>query len=447
MKRSILLIFGVYLLLHACTSDETSYNQVQKVNQFIQVNMDHYYYWTEAMPDLDPVSQPDPNTYFKSLLYTDIDRWSLVIDDYKWLLNYFDGKRKEAGYSLRPYTLENNPDQMIALIEYVEPGGPADRAGLKRGDIIVKVNGASLNADNYSDLLRSEPVTIGLGSVSNGTVTDMEPSVKVTAEELTINPILCHKVFEKDGKKGGYLAYTSFINNYNDQLLEVFSTFKSEGISDLILDLRYNSGGSVASAKLMAEMIAPTSCVGKTFLRYDYNAKYTKVLKNKYPADASIFNEHFTSNANNLDLQRLYVLTTVNSASASEMVIYSLFPYMDVVQIGETTHGKYYGMVTIYDEEADHDWAILPVIMRAENSDNSLDYSRGLPPNHDLKDDYSYALGSAQDVLTAFALDKAYGSPFLPQALKAGKRLPAQAIEVPNNTIDPLNYEMYMDQH
>ncbi|WP_430931371.1 S41 family peptidase [Saccharicrinis sp. 156] len=455
--KNILLLLAFLFVIVACEDDENEIEieeeetidpGVLKINSFVYENMSLYYLWEDKMPTLNISEEPDTWEYFDKLLYDEIDRWSFITDDVDELNNYFAGVRKEVGYSLRGYYFEEGSDRVVAFIEYVEPGGPADKAGLKRGDLIVEMNGAWITPDNYSDLFYSDQLNVGLGTVSDGEIYDLTPSVDVTAEEIQIDPILRNEVFTISGIKIGYLAYTSFIDEYNDDLEAVFSNFKAEGVSELILDLRYNGGGAVSTARLMASMICPASSAGELFLRSAYNDGLEEAIRNENPGTyTEWFEDYFETNSNNLDLSNLYVLTTGGTASASEMVIYSLSPYMNVFQIGEQTHGKYYGSITIEDEDGTHNWAIQPIIMRAENVDNSIDYSIGLIPDYEMYDDFRYELGDPDEVLTAFAISKITGSSTKAQELlKSAKTIdfiPSKEFLMKEN---PLRYEMYIDK-
>ena len=443
--KKVLVLFFSILAFVAC-EDSNGYSELKEVNNFVHDNMEVYYFWNEEMPDLDPDKQTDTEAYFDALLYDKIDRWSLITDDAEAWKNYLAGIRKEFGFSFRFY-LDGKSNRYMAFIEYVELDGPADRAGLKRGDIITKIDGEDIGNDNYAKLYNADNIEVGLADFAGGDLTDLTPSVNMEAEELQINPILKNVVFDIDGKKIAYLAYTSFIYDYNDELEDVFADFKAEGVSDLILDLRYNGGGSVETARILSSMICPASCAGKLFLRSAYNDIVEDAIREQFSDNyTEQFEDYFEANENNLNLSSLYVLTTENTASASEMVIYSLSPYMDVVQIGEQTHGKYYGSVTLEDEDGKHTWAIQPIIMRAENVDNSIDYSVGLNPDYEMDDDvFGGELGTTDDVLTSYAINKITGGSFTQEVLKS---TPVLQMDKAEGFVDQnlLKYEMYVDK-
>ena len=413
---NIILLLSLLLSFNSCKDDDNNVvppdenpdgipDSVKVINRFIHDNMNFAYYWNKEMPDIDPMKEPDSKEYFYKLLYDKIDRWSFITDDYEGLKEYFSGIRKSVGYSIRLYRITEGSNDLVAFIEYVNPNTPASEAGLKRTDMFYKINGTQLTVDNYKDLLSEEDFYITLGELQDDlTITPLLPEIHLVAEKLTIDPILYHSVIEHAGEKIGYLVYNSFVAEYDDELQQVFGEFKNAGIDDLVLDLRYNSGGSVNTAILIASMIAPASEVGSTLLNNSYNDNLTAYFEQQYPDNDSLFTSVINSNPNNLNLSRYVALTTFKTASASEMVIYTLMPYMNVIQIGEQTHGKYYGSITIYDQQKKHNWAIQPIVMRAENANNSIDYSQGLIPDTELHERYEYQLGDPREEFLAQAL-------------------------------------------
>ncbi len=444
---SLLLISQ--LSLNSCRKDDSPIpDSVLAINEFIHDNMTFAYYWNDEMPNIDPNNQPDSKEYFDALLYHDIDKWSLITDDYDALIEYFSGVRKSVGYSYRLYRITDNSNELVTYIEYVNPNTPASEAEIKRTDMFFEVDGTKLTIDNYQELLSKESFTITLGELNDDlTVTPLSPKISLTAEKLTIDPVFYHDIIEHAGEKIGYLVYNSFIADYDDKLEEVFGEFKSAGIDDLILDLRYNSGGSVNTAVLMAGMIAPSSEVGSVLLNNSYNEELTEYLKSQYPNDNSIFIDTIRSNPNNLNLSRYVALTSFKTASASEMVIYTLMPYMEVIQIGEKTHGKYYGSITLYDLEKKHNWAIQPIVMRAENSNNSIDYSDGLIPHTELKERYKYQLGDPREKFLSQALYELTGE--WPEGaaatLKSEEQILYKSTYIEESTNQKLKYNMYKE--
>jgi C-terminal processing protease CtpA/Prc len=202
--------------------------------------------------------------------------------------------------------------------------------------------------------------------------------------------------------KIGYIVYNFFSDDDGDssmsyvrELNDVFAKFKSEGIDDLILDLRYNSGGSISTAVSLAGMISNRKHQSDVFLYYDYNADINTLFQQKYGEEA--FKEYFYDYAylfddegigypqfkiNKLGLKRLYVITTGRTASASETIINGLSPYIDVVVVGERTYGKNVGSATFIDEtNTDNKWGMQPIIVRLANKNKFSDYADGFSPD------------------------------------------------------------------
>lgn len=420
------------LLITGCSDDdevtspkgeqEEEPGEYLEINQFIDEHMSIYYFWNEEMPDIAPEEIEDSRAYFDSLLYKE-DDWSFISDDYQGLVDYFSGIQKDPGYSVSPMYLEEGSNQVVAFVEFVYSDTPAAEEGLQRGDIIYRIDGKELNDENFSQLLNQDEFKITLGKIdSNNNIVETSTRISLEARELDLNPIIETSVIDTLGQKIGYLAYTSFIADYDAALADTIEYFQNQGVTDFVLDLRYNDGGAIASARKLSEMIVPEGNEGNIFIKEEYNDLMTESFKEvrNWTADSFQINfrkpEDIEDVDTRLDIDQLYVLTTTSTASASEMIIYGLEPYMDVVQIGEKTHGKYYGSATFSDED-EHSWAIQPIIVRLAGAhDKQLDYSEGLSPDHALEDIYSLTrkdqLGEPDELFLAKAISDITGEPF-----------------------------------
>lgn len=419
---NLALAATILFTMASCEDDEVAKNNnnqgtsIVEVNNFIYTNMNIYYYWNQDMPKIDYRTETDPEEYFFKLLKQPEDRYSFITDNVKELENYFDGVVKSPGYSIQPYYFEQGSKQIIVFVEYVYANSPASEAGLKRGDMIYMINDQILNDQNYLTLLNLEDKVLTLGTIAKGEIVELSPKVTLKdKEDLAQNPIVTTNIIEVGDHKTGYIAYTKFISNYDEQLANVFKQFKAAGVTDLVLDLRYNGGGFVSSAQRLASMIAPASVDGQVLMYQKFNF----LLKSLN--DTLLFD---VDRSSNLDLDKVYILTTGGTASASEIIIYGLEPYMEVIQIGETTYGKYHGSITISDndnepEKRRHLWAIQPIVMESDNANSSIDYLSGMKPDFELRDNYYNAdLGDPEEHFLSAALEHIYTGTISDETLK-----------------------------
>jgi C-terminal processing protease CtpA/Prc len=215
--------------------------------------------------------------------------------------------------------------------------------------------------------------------------------------------------------------YNGFYAEYDTQLNDAFGTLKSQGVTDLVLDLRYNSGGSVLTATRLASMITG-QYTGQVFAKQKWNDKINEYFESSDPeALKNNFTDKIGSTAiNSLKLSKIYILTTKSSASASELVINGLKPYMDVVQIGDVTTGKNVGSITLYDSPTfgkdnrnpNHRYAMQPIVLKIVNAAGFGDYFNGLTPTHQLKENIGNldVLGNSTEPLLSTAIGKITGT-------------------------------------
>jgi C-terminal processing protease CtpA/Prc len=253
----------------------------------------------------------------------------------------------------------------------------------------------------------SQPHTLYVGDIR----TEIFRTVSLSVVKYEENPILLDTVLALGDKKIGYLVYNMFAADngdgsisYEKELNNVFGQFKTAGINELILDLRYNGGGLISTAVALASMIS-----GKTsselFSVMQFNKPYGDYLDTNYPAyTKDYFMDYLVRyNASGTaivertainklaGLTQLYVIATGNTASASELVINGLRPYMDVHIIGSTTYGKNVGSVTIYEsdpvKQKTNTWGMQPIVLKIANSVGFSDYGRGFTPTVVVKNE------------------------------------------------------------
>jgi C-terminal processing protease CtpA/Prc len=263
--------------------------------------------------------------------------------------------------------------------------------------------------------------TLNLADYDSGTITANGESVSLTKTSLSENPIFINKVIVSGSHKIGYLMYYGFYSDYDYDLNDAFATLKSAGVTDFVLDLRYNSGGSILTATRLASMITG-SYTGEVFAKQEWNDKIQSYYNANSPESLiNYFTDKIsTTTINSIGMTTVYVLTTKSTASASELVINGLAPYINVVQIGATTTGKNVGSVTLYDSatfgsedrNTSHRYAMQPLVLKLVNADDYGDYSDGLVPSVALSEDISNfgVLGDTSEPLLSAAISKITGT-------------------------------------
>lgn len=402
------------------------------VDQTIYDIMSVYYLWNNNLPRYRRSEKRNPESYFESLLYTD-DKWSFIFDDYEELDAELEGTPYSMGYSPQ-FHYYNGTSNVMILVEYVYPNSPAEAAGLKRGDIILEVNGKEMTPDNYYDLYSEESATYTLGIYNAATNQfDDGEKISITATEVEADPTVYDTIIDVAGKKVGYLVYTQYINSekYISHIDEIFDKYIVSGVKDLILDLRYNGGGDVTAAQHLASNIVPTTVVEgkKVFTSFVYN----DILTDAYKGDDENFSVKFENTGHNANMENLYVLGTQGTASASELTTIGLMPYMNVTLIGENTYGKCTGMFVFDKREQGcsglNNWAIAPITMKYANADGYTDFVDGLTPDYKVKDDLlsAYQFGDLNDPMLATAVSLISGDAN-PLSAKAAHIKPFQYI-------------------
>ncbi len=444
-KQLLMLLLAASLLFSCSKKDnyvkpkpKPKSDSIADINKFIKTTMTDIYLWSDKVDaNIDYKKEKDPKEYFQKLIYKEKDKWSWITDDVVALQNSFAGKEKSFGYSLT-FGKFTGTNDYFAIIEYVYPETPAAKAGLKRGSLIVELDGKGINGNNYMDLLYGDNITITKGKLTGeGIVRDGK--ISMTSLELDLDPVLITKVIEQDGKKIGYLFYSQYIgtDKYIESMDNALQQFKDAGVTDVVLDLRYNGGGAVTAAKHLCSSLAPESVVNKEdiLITYQWNEKYQNYFQEK--EDFANLEDRFDKNVPvKLNLDKLYVLTGRGTASASELTITGLKPYMnEVVTIGGTTHGKYCASITVtpknyYEDATDYksfkNWAIQPIVTKYANASGVTDFEGGFEPVFAVKDELLPAidLGNIQEPLLKKAIEAITGKPIVAKVKTAKVSVP-----------------------
>ncbi len=371
------------------TTNSTA-NPNAELNSWIYDEMKTYYLWETQMRNKAKTNNLlSPVKYFESILVQKdtLDRFSWIQEDVEVLTASLNGINKVLGVRQVPFYADAAKTKVAFSIAYSIKGSPADKAGIKRGDFIVKVDGKDLTNDNYSTALSNETLKLTMGEYKNGEIVSNGKVVTVVKEEVQTDPIQHYSIIEKGNKKIGYIVYLQFLTQYDNDFRNVFKEFKAKGVNELVIDFRYNGGGYISSSNIISSLIVSNLAPGTLMSRQEWNTGLTAAYKNQYGANA--LNTNWLNEPNNLGtLKRVYVLTSGSTASASELVINNLKPYMDVILIGGNTYGKNVGSITLSDDKKRWAWGMQPIVLKTLNSKGESNYGTkdGFTPNFKVTD-------------------------------------------------------------
>lgn len=461
--HKILFAVAISFLFTSCFEDldDKPIDSVD-INDFVYKAMDTYYLYKDQVPPLleDKVSRPDYTSYlsqytqpqdlFETLIYnrTTVDKFSWITSDYLALEQLFSGLSTTTGMEYGLVRYASGSDAIFGYVRYILPNTSAESAGLQRGDLFYAVNGTPLTVSNYRGLLNQYAFTLNLAAYNNNNTTDpdddsIDPTtntVDLSMVSYTENPVYKTTILQVEGENVGYLMYNGFVANFNESLKNAFGVLKANAVQHLVIDLRYNSGGSVTTAALLGSLINGNFS-GETFSKLQYN----------YQLQSNNTSYTFSSQGNSLNLNKVYVLTSKSSASASEMVINSLKPYLTVVQVGDITTGKSQASITLYDSpdfgrtNADprHTYALQPLVAKTVNVLDEGVPPTGLVPVIEYKEQLNNlgVLGNESEPLLAEALND------IANTNKTSHSVEGKSFEAVGDSNDfiPFSKDMYID--
>ena len=397
----------------------------ESVYTWIESEMRENYYWYSEIPASSSLNYklgvPD---FFDSLLSSKDGKHNDSSDYfYSYIESISDVSASTKsisqidysyGFEFQRYKISDNPVTYYAHILYVAPSSPAAEAGLKRGDWIYEINKKAIDNNNYTTLFGSDAVTLSVANYksASSSCTNIRTINITSARTIEDDPLYYHNVYTSStGKKVGYLVYNHFTADkdenkedgiYDTKLLSWSKDFA--GVDEFILDLRYNNGGLITCAQLLATILAPSDALGRIFCIEEFNGKpWIQKKSNLY------YNSNLIKSGINLNLKTIYVLVTDMTASASELVINGLKPYANVILIGTKTEGKNVGSITIEDESK-YDWYMQPIVCKLYNAEDKSDYEDGMTVNYELDEgsiqnmDSFLELGDTNELLLNAAL-------------------------------------------
>lgn len=389
--------------------------EVAKADQYAMDVLGSYYLWNEEvekdLAKLDPDTCTEPIEVVQSIRYhengKEVDKWTVLTDNLESYSNSVQGLGLTYGYNLQAGRIGNRDGEYFLVVTYVCKDGPAQKAGLKRGDVFITLDGKRITMDNIYDAFNTSSIRLGVTSVTDGTIGTDVREVELEAVDMYEDPVLVTNTFDVNGKKVGYLAYTAFDLKSSQSLPDVFRDFKSGNIDELIIDLRYNGGGYAFTENVLASMIAPLANVqaGDIFQTEVYNSILTAAWKRQGDDTNTYFSTKHTLSSQavevdvsdaNPGVDKVYAIVTGGTASASEGLIVGLSPYMDVVLVGQQTYGKYCAGILLspgdfYDSRYDYslieDWGMYVMISKfADRDGNNASIPDGIPVDVQVKD-------------------------------------------------------------
>lgn len=315
-----------------------------------------------------------------------VDRWSFAVKQAEWD-NISSGVTKDFGISVFFYADGD------LRVKSVEKQSPAAKAGVRRGWRITKLNGnANISNSNTTfiiDQVFSSASTLFTFLKPDGTTVDLQLNAATYQE----NPIFLDTVYSISGKKAGYLVFNSFLGDTNqiyNEFQRIFTKFSQEGISDLVIDLRYNGGGYVSVQSKLANYLVPSAGNANLMMKQEFNAN-----NRQYNSST------FFAKTGSLNLNRLFFIVSSNTASASELLINNLKPFLDVKLVGPSnTYGKPVGYFPIPVD----DWYIFPVSFRTTNKSGEGSYFNGLVLDKQVGDGLNKDWGDQSEAALASIL-------------------------------------------
>lgn len=493
MKNSFLyilmLLIAASFALTSCEdkedpepNPEENNEENQKVNKWIYEEMEEWYYWNDKIPTKENLNfNLDPEDFFENHILFDYQdkNGDGEGDRFSWMEPFTHTKTKsgeatsDLGFDYSPMWEDETMTAVVLIITYIKPNTIAEKEGLRRGFLISKVDGSKITSHNWFSVLHQNKGSYRLQYAEN-VIQFIEDDFKTLTLNVTPNykenPVLMDTIYQnEDGHKIGYIVFNTFGSEQDEEhlkndiyLIERLQRFESQGITDLVLDLRYNGGGLVQTATYLGSALVPSRNTKDIFQISKYNKAFQAKLENLPEGNKNKESWLYTRFVDNIfwegediessilnripnlgdKIQTLCIIGTGYTASSSEMVLNCLKPYMrkhskNLYLVGERTVGKNVGSWSIEPEDKEIKWKLQPITFQTYNVDNESDYAQGFVPDVPAKDfedlgEGLKAFGDKDETLLAAAIGKITGkkSSRVKSVYQHGlKPLPASEIE------------------
>lgn len=367
--------------------------QTETEKTWVRAYLDDTYLWYNEIKDENAprANYNTPQGYFNALLIKDKDKFSFTQSEEE--VNDFYQSGINLGYGVK-WVREGD----YVRIAFVEPDSPAEKKGLKRGDYLWRVDGVNLwemTDESYFDALY--PSQKNVAHFFEIITRDGSQQVQLTANEIVSSPVPLTSTLTVNSKKIGYLVFNEHIATATTPLITAVKQFQNAKIDDLVLDLRYNSGGFLYVADELASMLGGSATFNRLFTYLEFNDKHPE-------KDEPYFFER-TSYENGtvlplLTLKRVFVLTSNMTCSASEAIINALSPFVEVIRIGSSTCGKPYG----FHQENNCGSAYFAIDFQGKNALGQTVPTAGFAPTCAANEDLNNPLGNPMESMLSTAL-------------------------------------------
>lgn len=376
IKPIIIIVLCIAFSTSCRKNDDTEDSSKKDLKQLYN-DMNQWYLWYKYMPSINYEDYTSLEDLLDDLMYKKLDRWSFIIEDEAYYKYYAGGEL--SGYGFLP-VLDENLDIVVA---YTDSKSPMRDNGITRGCKLTKVGSYNVSYPVDEEIFNEE-----LSKKSNTFSFIMKDgtskSVSVSQGYYEVDKVFYKSIIKTTKGNVGYLVFNSFVDDAIIELEEAFNMFNANNVVDVVLDLRYNSGGSLEIANSLASMISNNKYFGDLLYKLSYNDKVA-AYNNKSVT--------FPNVSVGLNIERLFVITTFVTASASEALITGLEPYMDIYQIGGYTDGKYVGM----NSWQVGDYFVFPITFKFTNSEGYTDFVYGLQPDCLMYDGLDKELGDTTE--------------------------------------------------
>ncbi|MGJ1323411.1 S41 family peptidase [Sphingobacterium faecium] len=464
--NSICIVIS-FLILFSCSKKQDQERDTPIVRERILKNLDSIYLLAHQIylwnDQLEPIGHFNPSRFFNA----ELDEIMVYKNEIFEITRYAQNNVTKELYEFNPfspglpkyssilsinqhinssvtsYSLYNPfgisvviGDYGISLL-YVDPNSPSGKAGLKRGDQIISINSTDVDSEQSFLIQWKQAINFSFIKFEIINENSVKREVRLNAAVYEHNPVLKHAILKIKDKKIGFIAYNSFTTEQNSAkyLDPIFSLFQQQGITELILDLRYNQGGYQTTVNYLANKIAPPTADGKEMYSEHYNRLmqqgHAEILKHHILLDynnqpflingkrVTLYDVDYSTGANTyffkkdepqVDLNKIYFIVSDQTASASELLINVLSPYMKTELIGVSsrnqsqvsTYGKPVGFFDLRVGFFD----LFLSMYQLKNSNKKGDYFKGLKADHSVSDNPRYDFGSIEDPAIAFIVKK-----------------------------------------